>query len=174
MAQRFFYAACSLIAFALVVTGCQSTQGTQKNDEATVKETQSEKSEQTSKPNSASQNPADDVADLQNCSSARRVGILVFQWESVTGSKDAPDHGEVIESLKEDVDDLVQANSDESPCTGAVELAKFNYELAELRFLELNGASSSEDYQDVAEAGNEWIAAIEPDREYSFDAEYSG
>lgn len=32
---------------------------------------------------------------------------------------------------------------------------------------------SSEDYQVVADAGNEWLAAIEPEREYSFEAEHS-
>lgn len=172
MRRRLSHAIYGLGIFAFALTGCQSTQSVQENGEASTEVAPSENSVQPSEYPSASQEPTNEIEEISNCSSAQYVGIIVSGWESVTASKGAPDHGERIESLQEDVGDLVEDNSDESPCTGAVELAEFNFELAVLRASELTGASS-DDYQTVADAGNEWLEVIEPEREYSFEAEYS-
>src|SRR5690625_2744228 len=167
--RRIFPVICGLDVFALALSSCQSVQ---ENGEASIEEAPSENSVQPSDPQSPSQVPTNEVEEISNCSSAQYAGIIVSGWESVTASKGAPDHGERIETLQEDVGDLVQDNSDESPCTGAVELAEFNFELSVLRASELTGASS-DDYQTVADAGNEWLEVIEPDREYFFEAELS-
>jgi len=120
MTRKLFHALCSLGAFALILTGCQSTQDAQDTSEAPVEEAQSESPEQISEPNPPSQDPTDDVEELSNCSSAQYVGIIVSGWDRVTASKGAPDHRNWIESLGDEVDDHVQTNSAESPCTGAL------------------------------------------------------
>lgn len=170
MGRPLFYAVFGLSAFMFAVTECQSTQGMQETDQEPAEEMQSEKPGMVPAPSSISQDPSDE--DFPNCPSARRVGILVSYWESVIGSKGTSHHGDSIESFNEYVDDLVQVDRERSPCTGALELVNLNFELAILRAVELTGANN-EDYQVVAEAGNEWLAAIEPKSEYSFDTEYS-
>lgn len=172
MSRRLLTVVSSLSLFTLAITGCQNANDTENSSEDQTMEAPTETTQQPAETDSASPVEDEDTAALDTCSSAQYVGTIVPNWDMVVASKDASDHKERIESLQDDLDDHIQSDSSEAPCTGAVELAEFNYELASLNMALVTGVSE-EDYGDAAEAGNEWLEAIEPDRDYSFEAEYS-
>jgi len=172
MSRRLLTAVSSLSLFALAIIGCQSTNNSADTSKDQALEKPTDATEQPAETEYASPVEDEEIAALATCSSAKYVGTLVGNWDLVVASKDASDYEERITSLQEALDEHMQSDSSEAPCAGAVKLADFNYELALLKMALLTGGSE-EGYENAAEAGNEWLEAIEPVREYSFEAQYS-
>src|SRR5699024_5426662 len=81
------------------------------------------------------------AAELAGNSCSSGLSLVDHKQELVVASKDASDHKEWIASLQDDLDEHVQSDSSEAPCTGAVELAELNYQLSLLNMALITGIS---------------------------------
>lgn len=87
-------------------------------------------------------------------------------WDSILSSRGKSDHSEQIETLSDLLDSYYESAHDHD-CEGVSELSGLQYEISVLKAATLASDEADDDqYQAVADAGNEWLKAIGSDEQF--------
>lgn len=108
----------------------------------------------------------------ESCYTVGEIGSQVkLGWESVVGARNASDQPGQIEYLTDSAEELYDDREDLYPCAGQQELADFLYELALLNVDVLSGSDTDEQYQKIADLGND-LLEVSDDEGYEWGYEF--
>lgn len=151
----------ALIAGMFALAGCSN--GAEGN------ETQAPETEQESVEAGSEDDPH---GAAESCYTVGEVGSKVkFGWDSVVGARNASDQPGQIGYLTDRAEELYDDREDLYPCSGQQELADFLHELSILNVDVLSSNDADEQYQRIAEIGNDLLEASD-DEGHEWDYEF--
>ena len=110
--------------------------------------------------------------DLEPCLTVGEVGSgLSLDWELVVAARGATDQPEYIQDIIGRVADIYEDLDYDIGCAGGHELSEFGKKLVPLREAVEQGTDSDEQYEEIADLGNQLIE-LSDDEGYDWDYEF--